>query len=83
MLRVLIQTCVCLCLLAGTALAQDRLGVPLNPKRPLTPEEAAKRKASDEAYQAAINKIPDKKSSADPWGTIRPASPAPKNKPQQ
>jgi hypothetical protein len=83
MLRVLIRTCVCVCFLAGAAFAQDGVGVPINPKRALTPEEAARKKASDEAYQAAINKIPDKKSPADPWGTIRPASPASKNKPQQ
>jgi hypothetical protein len=83
MLRVIIQACVCLCLLAGAAMAQDHAGVPLNPKRPLTAEEAAKKKATDEAYQAAIKKIPDKKASADPWGTIRPTAPASKNKQQQ
>ncbi|MBV1698253.1 MAG: hypothetical protein KGK33_13775 [Hyphomicrobiales bacterium] len=55
----------------------------MNPKRPLTPEEVQQRKAADEAYQAAIKKIPDKKTSADPWGNIRPAAPASKNKPQQ
>ncbi len=54
MLRVLIQTCVCLSLLAGNAFAQDTFGVPLNPKRPLTQEEIARKKAADEAYQAAI-----------------------------
>jgi hypothetical protein len=26
-----------------------------------------------EAYDAAMHKIPDKKSSADPWGDVRPA----------
>jgi hypothetical protein len=83
MLRVLLQACVCLCLLAGAAFAQDSVGVPMNPKRPLTPEEVQQRKAADEAYQAAIKKIPDKKTSADPWGNIRPAAPASKNKPQQ
>jgi len=83
MLRVIIQACVCLCLLAGAAFAQDSAGVPINPKRPLTPEEVERKKATDEAYQAAIKKIPDKKASADPWGAIRPAAPTAKNKPQQ
>jgi len=53
------------------------------PDKPLTQEEIEKQKAADRAYEAAVNKIPDKKSSADPWGNIRQPSPtASKNKAQ-
>ncbi len=83
MLRVVIPACVGLFLLTGSALAQDSFGVPLNPKRPLTPEEIERKKAADDAYRAAIQKIPDKKTSADPWGTIRPAAPAKSKPPPQ
>jgi hypothetical protein len=68
-----------LALLAGTAAAQDtqdRTGLPLNYKPPPTQEEIERQKALDRAYQATVQKIPDKKSSADPWGAIRPAAPA-------
>jgi hypothetical protein len=41
-------------------------------KRPPTEEEVAKQKAADEAYKAAIGKIPAKKST-DPWGQVRDA----------
>lgn len=53
---------------------QDRLSIPLSYKPPPTPEEIEKQKAADKAYDAAIHKIPDKKTSSDPWGTIRPAT---------
>jgi len=33
----------------------------LGDKRPLSAEEAAKQKAADEAYKAAVGKIPDQK----------------------
>jgi len=57
-------------------------GIDLNPRKQLTPEQIEKQKATDEAYNAAMKKIPDKKSSADPWGDIRPNTTV-KNKPQQ
>jgi hypothetical protein len=62
--------------------SQSSLGIPLKADAPLTQEEIEKRKANDRAYQAAIQKIPDKKAS-DPWGTIRPTAPTWKNKQQQ
>ena len=40
-------------------------------------------KAVDKAYNAAIQKIPDKKSSPDPWGGVRPTSSATANNKQQ
>jgi hypothetical protein len=41
-------------------------------KPPPTEEEIAKQKAIDDAYKSATQKIPDKKSAADPWATVRP-----------
>jgi putative ABC transport system substrate-binding protein len=62
-------------LLSGTAFAQSmRPGINLTPgNRPLSPEEQARQKAVDDAYRSAIEKLPDKKKSADPWDSIRPA----------
>jgi hypothetical protein len=48
----------------------------LGDKRPLSAEEAAKQKAADEAYKAAVGKIPDQTKSADPWGTVRDTAPS-------
>jgi len=76
MLRVILWAYIFVFSLVGTTLAQDTFGVPFNPKRPPTQEEIDRKKAADEAYEAAIQKIPDKKSAADPWGTIRPSPPA-------
>ncbi|MGD0335125.1 MAG: hypothetical protein ABSA90_18005 [Xanthobacteraceae bacterium] len=85
MQRKLIQAGVIVALLTGPAFAQDsHLSVPVNPQKlPPTQEEIEKQKAADRAYNAAIQKIPDKKSSVDPWGNVRPSSPsASKNKQQ-
>ncbi len=69
---------------AGCAGAQAQSSIPLNPKRPPSQEELERQRAAEQAYDAAIKKIPDKKPSADPWGNIRPTSPtASKNKQQQ
>ena len=63
--------------------SNSSIGIPLNPQQPLTPEEIEKRKANDRAYNEAIQKIPDKKPSADPWGNVRPnSSTTTKNKQQ-
>lgn len=41
----------------------------------LSVEEQEKRKAVDDAYRSAIDKLPDKKKSTDPWaGTRSPAT---------
>jgi len=54
--------------------AQSPLSVPFKPKAPPpTQEQIDRQKAADRAYEAAVQKIPDKKSSADPWGNVRPA----------
>jgi len=38
----------------------------------LTPEERARQKAIDDAYQAALPKIQAKKGPSDPWAGVRP-----------
>jgi hypothetical protein len=83
MLRRLFLAGAILALMTGAASTQSTLGVPLKSDKPLTQEEIDKQKAADRAYEAAINKIPDKKPASDPWGNIRQPSPtASKNKAQ-
>jgi hypothetical protein len=81
MLRKLIRAAVIAAMLVGPAAAQDSFGIPVNPKRPPSALEIEKQQARDRDYDAAMKKIPDKKSSDDPWGVIRP-SPTAKNKQQ-
>jgi hypothetical protein len=90
MLRTFMLAGATVVLFIGSAAAQPAaqtggspVSIPYNSEQPPTPEEIEKRKATDRAYNAAMQKIPDKKPSADPWGTIRPTSPtASKNKQQ-
>ena len=58
--------------LTADALAQLTMpGIDLSADRPqLTKEEQEKRKAVDDAYKSTLNKLPDKKKPADPWGDI-------------
>ena len=79
MLRKLIQAAAIAALWTGPAAAQvnsptpqSNLSIPLNQKPPPTAEEIERRNARDRDYDAAMKKIPDKKSSGDPWGDIRP-----------
>lgn len=59
------------------------MSMPFKPRAaPPTQEQMERQKAADKAYDAAIHKIPDKKSSTDPWGDVRPASAASRNKQQ-
>ncbi len=84
MLRRLVHAGAIVALLTGVAVAQDTIGIPLNPRKAVTKEDIEKQKASDEAYRATMKKIPDKASSGDPWGNIRPGTPtAAKNKQRQ
>ncbi len=74
MLRRLVCTGAIVLLVTGAAAAQSNLSVPFNPKGPPPSQEQIDRqRAADKAYDAAMHKIPDKKSSADPWGDVRPA----------
>ncbi|MGH6673326.1 MAG: hypothetical protein ACRECV_15325 [Xanthobacteraceae bacterium] len=62
-----------LALLTGYATAQLPMGMSFkNQPKQLTPEERARQKALDEAYQAANKKIPDKQVANDPWSGVRP-----------
>jgi hypothetical protein len=84
MLRKVIQAAAIIALLTGPAVAQMPMpSISLQQdKPPPTPEEVARQKALDNAYNSAARKIPDKKL-ADPWGDIRtPPNTSAKNKPQ-
>lgn len=70
--------------IAAPACAQSfGTGIPLNQEKEVSPEEQAKRKATEDAYKATIKGIPDAKP-IDPWGNMRsgetPAAKAPKAK---
>jgi hypothetical protein len=73
MLRRLVCAGATILLITGTAGAQSNLSVPFKSESPPSQEQIERQKAADKAYQAAIRKLPDKKSSADPWGDVRPA----------
>jgi len=90
MLRKLLSASAIVAFMSVPAFAQQApssgstIGIPVNPERPLTQEEIEKRKETDRAYSKAMQKIPNKKPSADPWGNVRPSSAtAGKNKGQQ
>jgi hypothetical protein len=80
MVRRLILAGVMVALVTSPAAAQ----LPVTPTFPLqkgpkelTPEERAKQKALDDAYQAALPKIKDKSGPADPWAGVRPEPSSP------
>ncbi len=88
MLRTFARAAGIIAVLTGSALAQSpdapaTTGVPFNAKLPPTAEEIARRQAAERDYNAAMQKIPDKKESGDPWGDVRPTASASKKKPQQ
>jgi len=80
-----IPTAAILVLLMGTAHAQygansngntagNPVGMNMMPdnRRRLTPEEAQREREIESQYNQTVNdKIPDKKSSNDPWGIVR------------
>jgi hypothetical protein len=84
MLRNLIQAAAILALVTGPAAAQMALSPFKGQEKKLTPDELKAQQQRDKDYKAAMDKIPEKKVTVDPWGNIRPA-PAPqataKNKP--
>ena len=60
-----------LSIIAVPALAQALgTGIPLNQEKEVTPEQAAKRRATEEAYKSTIKNIPEAKPN-DPWGNMR------------
>jgi hypothetical protein len=87
MLRKVIGAVAILSLIAGPAAAQmmPSFSPFKKEEKKLTPEEIEKQKAADAAYNAAMQKIPEKRAN-DPWGGIRetpqasPPPPAPATK---
>ncbi|MGB6534785.1 MAG: hypothetical protein WBF58_02355 [Xanthobacteraceae bacterium] len=72
MFRRLLPAAALLVATTAAAFAQLPMGMTLRDQpKELTPQERAKQKAIDDAYRAANKKIPDKKTGADPWGSIR------------
>ena len=65
-------------MLAGPAYAQTP-NINLMPElQSKTPEEKEAEAARDKAYKESLRKIPDAKTSSDPWGAVRSAdSPKP------
>jgi hypothetical protein len=80
-LRKIVHAGAIIAFLTGAASAQMPLpGINLSPDRQMTPEEKEKQKAIENAYKSAIEKIPDKKPPADPWGAVRSTTPSSKPK---
>jgi hypothetical protein len=72
MLRKFALAAATVAVLTVPAAAQLPMGMNFkNEPKHLTPEELAKRKALDDAYNAATKKIPDKQVN-DPWASVRP-----------
>ena len=83
MLRKFIYAGAIIVLTTGAAVAQSNIGIPFKgAATPPSSEQIEKQKATDKAYDAAINKIPDKKAPADPWADVRSGSTANKSKHQ-
>ena len=76
MLRNLIQAAAILALVTGPAAAQVALSPFKGQEKKLTPDELKAQQQREKDYKAAMDKIPEKKVTVDPWGDIRPA-PAP------
>jgi len=82
MLRKLVLAGFAIALLTAPAVAQfPAPSFPLGkgPKQQ-TPEERAKQKAIDDAYQAALPKIKEKAGPTDPWAGVRPDPSSPPSK---
>jgi hypothetical protein len=70
-------TAAAIAVLTAPAAAQLPMGMNFkNEPKQMTPEERARRKAIDDAYNAANKKIPDKQAN-DPWASVRPNPSAP------
>jgi hypothetical protein len=63
-------------LLSGAAYAQMPNVNILPEMKSKTPEEIEQDKITDKAYKDSLRKIPDAKTSSDPWGDVRSAEPA-------
>jgi len=59
-------------LLAAPAFAQQMPNINLIPElQSKSPEEKEQDAIKDKAYKESLKKIPDAKTSSDPWGTVR------------
>jgi hypothetical protein len=59
-------------LLTGPAYAQQMPNINMMPElTSKSPEEKEADEARDKAYKESLKKIPDAKSSSDPWGAVR------------
>ena len=59
-------------LLTAPAFAQQDLHINMMPDLPSqSPEERERDAVRDKAYKESLKKIPDSKTSSDPWGTVR------------
>jgi hypothetical protein len=73
MLRNLIQAAAILALVTAPAAAQMAISPFKHEERKLTPDELKAQQQRDKDYKAAMDKIPEKKVTVDPWGDVRPA----------
>ncbi len=78
MLRKTIHATLIVILMMGTASAQtDKQGLPGYTNSVRTDAEKKNDREIDRAYQSTIKTHPDtEKKKSDPWGDVRPASPA-------
>jgi hypothetical protein len=77
-MRTLLFVCL-LTLAAAPAFAQGMgtgTAIPLNQEKKVSPEEEAKRRATEEAYKSTLKTIPEAKAN-DPWGNMRSVEPSP------
>ena len=65
--------------LAAPALAQDTAGSNKHHAAPKKKTEEPRTQANDKDYKSALDRLPAQK--YDPWGTTRPTSDKPGNKP--
>jgi hypothetical protein len=74
MRRKLLLAGAALALLTAAASAQMPMpGISMGRDKPApTAADIAKKKAIDDAYKSATQKIPDKKTADDPWADVRP-----------
>lgn len=68
------RTAAVIALLTGPAYAQQLPNINLMPEvTSKTPEEKEAEAQRDKAYRDSLRKIPDAKTSSDPWGNVRSA----------
>ena len=65
-------------LFAGPAAAQKGPAKYGEEDKPKTPAEIAAERDAEKAYRRSLGNIPEQQKSADPWGTVRSDSAAPK-----